>query len=82
MSRWHQGEIKRLPDFDSRVRPLIIACGGTETELVDWRRRHEVPTAVHSALKQQPGKPPEKAPTPAQHSGLHRRTDQPLPLHL
>ncbi|HEV7964233.1 MAG TPA: tetratricopeptide repeat protein [Actinoplanes sp.] len=60
------GEIRRPPDFDSLVRPLILACGGTEAELVDWRRRHEVLTAVHSALKRRPAKPPETSPAPAQ----------------
>jgi tetratricopeptide (TPR) repeat protein len=45
------GEIKRPPSFDALVRPLIRACGGTDTELADWRRRHEVLVGVHTELR-------------------------------
>ncbi|MEU4625053.1 tetratricopeptide repeat protein [Actinoplanes sp. NPDC023801] len=65
------GEIKRPPDFDTLVGPLIRACRGTEPELADWRRRHEVLTAVHTELRRRtkpaPSAPPSApAPAPAQ----------------
>src|SRR5688572_22714556 len=48
------GEIKRPPDFDTVVRPLIQACHGTDEDVADWRRRHEVLVGVHSALRRRP----------------------------
>jgi tetratricopeptide (TPR) repeat protein len=48
------GEIRRPPDYDALVRPLIEACGGTPAELADWRRRHEVLVAVHAETQRPP----------------------------
>lgn len=48
------GEIKRPPEYATVVRPLIRACGGTEAELADWRRRHEVLVGVHAATRRRP----------------------------
>jgi tetratricopeptide (TPR) repeat protein len=48
------GEIKRPPDFETLVRPLILACGGTDAELADWRRRHDVLVGVHEGLRRAP----------------------------
>jgi hypothetical protein len=48
------GEIKRPPDFEALVRPFVLACGAAETELADWRRRHDV-VGVHEGLKQRGG---------------------------
>src|SRR5262245_51619192 len=59
------GEIKRPPDYETLVRPLILACGGTETELAQWRRRHEVLVGVHTELRRQPTARPS-VPAPAQ----------------
>jgi tetratricopeptide (TPR) repeat protein len=53
------GEIKRPPDFDALVRPLVRACGGTDAELAEWRRRHEVLVAVHVELRRQRVAPDE-----------------------
>ena len=47
------GEIKRPPDFAALVRPFLLACGATEAELADWRRRHDVLVGVHQGLAQQ-----------------------------
>ena len=47
------GQIKRPPDFEALVRPLVRACGGTDAELAEWRRRHEVLVAVHVELRRQ-----------------------------
>ncbi|WP_203911340.1 ATP-binding protein [Rhizocola hellebori] len=55
------GEIKRPPDFETLVRPLIRACGGTDAELAEWRRRHEVLVAVHVELRRQRVAPREAA---------------------
>jgi tetratricopeptide (TPR) repeat protein len=48
------GEIKRPPDFDALVRPLIRACGGTDAEVADWRRRHEILVGVHAETRRRP----------------------------
>jgi tetratricopeptide (TPR) repeat protein len=61
------GEIKRPPDFDALVRPLIQACGGTDAEVADWRRRHEVLVGVHTELRRRPvDRTPAPASAPAQ----------------
>ncbi|MFI7544433.1 ATP-binding protein [Actinoplanes sp. NPDC049599] len=57
------GEIKRPPDFDALVRPLVRACGGTDAEVADWRRRHEILVGVHAETRRQPV---TRAPAPAQ----------------
>ncbi|MEV4537650.1 tetratricopeptide repeat protein [Asanoa sp. NPDC049518] len=48
------GEIRRPPDFEALVRPLVLACGGTDAELADWRRRHDVLVGVHEGLRRRP----------------------------
>ncbi|WP_212843960.1 tetratricopeptide repeat protein [Catellatospora sp. IY07-71] len=47
------GEIKRPPDFAATVRPFLLACGATDAELAEWRRRHDVLVGVHQGLTQQ-----------------------------
>ncbi|MEU4215464.1 helix-turn-helix domain-containing protein, partial [Actinoplanes sp. NPDC026623] len=48
------GEIRRPPDFDHLVRPLIRACGGTDADVADWRRRHEILVGVHAETRRRP----------------------------
>jgi tetratricopeptide (TPR) repeat protein len=48
------GEIKKPPDFEGLVRPLVKACGGSDAELAEWRRRHEVLVGVHAELRKRP----------------------------
>ncbi|SDZ53207.1 NB-ARC domain-containing protein [Asanoa ishikariensis] len=48
------GEIRRPPDFGALVRPLVLACGATDAELADWRRRHDVLVGVHEGLRHRP----------------------------
>jgi tetratricopeptide (TPR) repeat protein len=69
------GEIKRPPDFDALVRPLIQACGGTEAEVADWRRRHEVLLGVHTELARRPARSPSPPPVqlPAEVDGFAGR---------
>lgn len=43
------GEIKRPPDWDALVRPLVEACGGA-ADLAGWRRRYDVLIRVHDEL--------------------------------
>ena len=71
------GQIKRPPDFDSVVRPLIRACGGTDAELSDWRRRHEGLTAVHTELQRRPAPASTTNPSqlPADVDGFTGRAD-------
>lgn len=57
------GEIKRPPDFDALVRPLIQACGGTDADVADWRRRHEILVGVHAETRRRPA---PRASAPAQ----------------
>ncbi|MFE9204839.1 tetratricopeptide repeat protein [Micromonospora sp. NPDC007230] len=69
------GEIKRPPDFDTLVRPLIRACGGTDTDVADWRRRHEVLVGVHTQLHRHPvARVPVPAQLPADIKGFAGRT--------
>ena len=69
------GEIKRPPDFDALVRPLIRACGGNDAEVADWRRRHEVLLGVHTALARRPVRRETVAPAqlPAEVGGFTGR---------
>jgi len=48
------GEIRRPPNFETVVRPFVLACGGTEAEAADWRRRHGVLVGVHEELRSRP----------------------------
>ncbi|MET8153302.1 ATP-binding protein [Actinoplanes sp. NPDC049668] len=57
------GEIRRPPDFDGVVRPLIRACGGDDAEVADWRRRHEILVGVHEETRRRPA---TRTATPAQ----------------
>ncbi|GAA1371104.1 hypothetical protein GCM10009661_31190 [Catellatospora chokoriensis] len=69
------GEIKRPPDFEALVRPFVLACGASDAELADWRRRHDVMVGVHEGLKQRGG--PRPAPPnllPAMSGGFVGRT--------
>jgi hypothetical protein len=69
------GDIKRPPDFDTLVRPLIRACGGTDAEVADWRRRHEVLVGVHAELVRRPARREEVLPAqlPAEVDGFSGR---------
>ncbi|MFC7246681.1 tetratricopeptide repeat protein [Catellatospora aurea] len=52
------GQIKRPPDFETLVRPFVLACGASEAELAEWRRRHDVLVGVHEGLRQRTGAKP------------------------
>jgi tetratricopeptide (TPR) repeat protein len=50
------GQVKRLPDWDTMVRPLVEACTGSDLAAVAaWRRRHGVMTAAWEQLSRDPG---------------------------
>jgi tetratricopeptide (TPR) repeat protein len=45
------GQVKRIPDWDRIVRPLVEACtGGDRAATAEWRRRHELMTAAYEQL--------------------------------
>ncbi|GIH08903.1 hypothetical protein Rhe02_69700 [Rhizocola hellebori] len=74
------GEIKRPPDFGDVVRPFLQACGGTETELAQWRRRHEVLVGVHTELRRRSesraaAAPPAPAQLPVDVDGFTGRAE-------
>lgn len=48
------GDIRRPPDFDGVVEPLIRACGGGTAEVAGWRQRHEVLVGVHAETRRRP----------------------------
>ena len=56
------GRIRRPPEWDRLVEPLVRACTGDDQRAVaEWRRRHDVLVAVHSELTRQDrqgGSPP------------------------
>jgi tetratricopeptide (TPR) repeat protein len=67
------GEIKRPPDWDGLVRPLIEACGGS-AELDGWRQRYEVLIRVHEELSRRPAaSPPVPSALPAAVAGFTGR---------
>ena len=44
--------MKRLPDWDAIVRPLVEACtGGNPAAVAAWRRRHGLMTAAWEQLR-------------------------------
>jgi tetratricopeptide (TPR) repeat protein len=46
------GRVKRLPDWDTLVRPLVEACtGGNPAAVAAWRRRHGLMTAAWEQLR-------------------------------
>ena len=50
------GQVKRLPDWDTLVRPLVEACADSDPAAVAaWRRRHGVMTAAWEQLNQNSG---------------------------
>lgn len=50
------GQVKRLPDWDTMVRPLVEACtGGDRAAVAAWRRRHGVMTAAWEQLTRDSG---------------------------
>jgi tetratricopeptide (TPR) repeat protein len=52
------GQVKRLPDWDTMVRPLVEACtSGDRVAVAAWRRRHGVMTAAWEQLSRDPGSP-------------------------
>ncbi|MBL7260243.1 XRE family transcriptional regulator [Paractinoplanes lichenicola] len=57
------GDIKRPPDFDGVVEPLLRACGAGPDEVAVWRQRHEVLTGVHAEIRRR--RPPARL-VPAQ----------------
>ena len=57
------GEIRRPPDFEGLVRPLVLACGGSPAELSSWRRRHEILVGVQAELRRSGAR---REPGPAQ----------------
>ena len=49
-----EGRIRRPPEWDRLVEPLVRACTGDDQRaVVAWRRRHDVLVAVHSELTRQ-----------------------------
>ena len=49
-----EGRIRRPPEWDRLVEPLVRACTGDDERAVAlWRRRHDVLVAVHSELTRQ-----------------------------
>jgi tetratricopeptide (TPR) repeat protein len=50
------GQVKKLPDWDTMVRPLVEACTGSDPAAVaTWRRRHGVMTAASEQLSRDSG---------------------------
>ncbi len=48
------GRIRRPPEWDRLVEPLVRVCTGDDLRKVaEWRRRHDVLVAVHSELTRQ-----------------------------
>ena len=48
------GRIRRPPEWDRLVEPLVRACtGDDERAVAEWRRRHDVLVAVYSELTRQ-----------------------------
>ncbi len=46
------GQLKRPPDWDTVVRPLVRACAGNDaTAVAHWQRRHAVMTGVWEELR-------------------------------
>jgi tetratricopeptide (TPR) repeat protein/transcriptional regulator with XRE-family HTH domain len=46
------GRVRRLPDWDAIVRPLVEACtGGNPAAVASWRRRHGLMTAAWEQLR-------------------------------
>ena len=46
------GRVKRIPDWDTMVRPLVEVCtGGNPAALAAWRRRHGLMTAAWEQLR-------------------------------
>ena len=53
------GKVKRLPDWDTLVRPLVEACTcGDPAAVAAWRRRHGVMTAAWEQLSRDSGSAP------------------------
>jgi hypothetical protein len=50
------GQVKRLPDWDTMVRPLVEACtGNDQAAIAAWRRRHGLMTAAWEQLSRDHG---------------------------
>jgi tetratricopeptide (TPR) repeat protein len=50
------GQVKRPPDWDTMVRPLVDACTGRDpAAIAAWRRRHGVMTAASEQLSRDSG---------------------------
>ena len=48
------GRIRRPPEWDRLVEPLVRVCtGDDQREVAEWRRRHDVLVAVYSELTRQ-----------------------------
>ncbi|MBA2694970.1 MAG: tetratricopeptide repeat protein, partial [Actinobacteria bacterium] len=60
------GRIRRPPEWDRLVEPLVRVCtGNNERVVTEWRRRHDVLVAVHSELTRQDRQDrPEESPRP------------------
>ena len=60
------GRIRRPPEWDRLVEPLVRVCtGDDQRKVAQWRRRHDVLVAVHTELARQDRQDrPEESPRP------------------
>jgi hypothetical protein len=59
------GRVKRPPDWDRFVRPLVEACTGKNaSEVAEWRRRHAVLVGAYEELNRQQGQQKASAADP------------------
>ncbi len=78
------GKISRPPDWGRLVEPLVRVCTGDDEQAVNsWRRRHEVLSEVHHALRHQTSRdttprlaPVAPAQLPADVDGFTGRTQE------
>jgi tetratricopeptide (TPR) repeat protein len=60
------GQVKRLPEWDTIVRPLVEACAGSDPAVVAaWRRRHGLMMAAWELLSRDTGSPQAAGPVVA-----------------
>jgi hypothetical protein len=72
------GRIRRPPEWDRLVEPLVRVCTGDDQRAVaEWRRRHDVLVGVYSELARQDRQDrPEESPRPVGRRGWCQRSYQ------